>query len=279
MWILWLAGCGSLRDCEEVDISSVSELPERLSDAFSPEALPYEVRFELWSDGAQKRRWLQLPDGAAVDTSRPGDWDFPVGTRLFKEFARGGEPIETRMIERLDSGWTGVSYRWLPDGSDAVALPEGEEDAAGTGHDVPGASLCVACHGGRASFVLGYSAVQVSPEVDLPGDELDQEALGYLHANCSHCHNPDREVGVAGSRCYDPDSDIDFTLPPQADSVEDLPAIVTADRFLGDEDDSFVLHKVSRRNQSALDPSMPPLGTEQVDEDGVDLLTRWISRR
>jgi hypothetical protein len=290
MLTLWLAACGSFRDCEEIP---VSPLPERLSEVMSPEALPYEVRFELWSDGASKRRWLQLPEGASIDTSQPDDWDFPIGTRLFKEFSQGGTALETRMIERLDSGWSGVAYRWLPDGSDAVAVPAGEEDAGGTAHDVPEARQCVACHGGRASFVLGFSAVQLSSlqelsdqglftdpvAVELPGDELDQEALGYLHANCSHCHNPEREVGVKGSRCYDPSSDIDFTLPSQADSVEDLPAIVTADTFLGDGERSYVLHKMSRRNHSGMDPSMPPLGTEQVDEDGVDLLTRWISRR
>jgi hypothetical protein len=294
MWMLGLAACGSFRDCEEIDTSSVSELPERLSDAMDPDAMPYEVRFALWSDGAEKRRWLQLPEGTSVDTSAPDDWDFPVGSRLFKEFVRDGAKLETRMIERLDSGWTGVSYRWLPDGSDAVKLPEGELDAGGTPHDVPDASLCVACHGGRASYVLGFSAVQLADQlsdlyaqgvlsepvtVDLPGDELDQEALGYLHANCSHCHNPEREVGVDGSRCYDPENDLDFTLPTHADSVTDLPAIVTADGMLGDSERSYVLHKMSRRNHSAVDPSMPPVGTEEVDPSGLDLLTRWTERR
>jgi hypothetical protein len=307
MLVLWLAACGAFRDCEEIDIRSVSELPERLSEAglfldlqseaLDPLVLPYDVRFALWTDGADKRRWLRLPDGAAIDTSQPDDWVFPVGTRLFKEFSRDGVRIETRMIERLDSGWGAVAYRWLPDGSDAVALPEGEDDSGGTAHDVPEAALCVACHGGRQGFVLGFSAVQLSSDegllgelhtqglltdpvaVELPGDELDQEALGYLHANCSHCHNAEREVGMAGSRCYDPYVDIDFTLPSAAASVEELPAITSADAFLGDSRQSTVLHKMSRRNRSLFDPSMPPLGTEEIDPSGLDLMTRWISRR
>jgi mono/diheme cytochrome c family protein len=304
---LWMAGCGAFRNCDEVDTSSVAELPERLSEAglfldpsteeLEPGVLPFEVRFALWTDGASKRRWLRLPEGQPVDTSRPDDWVFPVGTRLFKEFTRDGVRVETRMIERLDSGWSGVSYRGSEDGADAVALPEGEQDAGGTPHDIPEAGHCVACHGGRSSFVLGFSAAQLSGEeglldelyqrgvlsdpvtVALPGDELDQAALGYLHANCSHCHNPDRDVGDGQRRCYDPFSNMDLTLPAAVGRLQDAPALVTADSELGDADHSLVLHKITMRNERGRDPSMPPLGTEELDPEGIDLLTRWIERR
>ena len=173
MLALLLSACANFDNCETIDTSAVDALPERLSEAglyaegdpgeIEASVLPYEVRFELWSDGASKQRWLRLPEGASIDTSRPEDWDFPAGTRLFKEFSRDGVRLETRMLERLDDGrWGAVAYRWLPDGSDALALPEGEQDAGGTAHDVPDAASCVACHGGRQSFVLGFSAVQLS---------------------------------------------------------------------------------------------------------------------
>ena len=44
--------------------------------AFSP-------RFEFWADGAQKSRWLSLPPGTKIDTSRVDHWVFPVGTKAF----------------------------------------------------------------------------------------------------------------------------------------------------------------------------------------------------
>ena len=48
--------------------------------------------------------------------------------------------------------------------------------------------------------------IEAQPAVVVPGDALDQEALGYLHANCSHCHNQDRPESD-GARCYDPRND------------------------------------------------------------------------
>ena len=61
--------------------------------------LPFSPQYPLWSDGASKRRWIQLPPGASVDASRPDAWDFPRGTKLWKEFSHGAR-VETRFIER-----------------------------------------------------------------------------------------------------------------------------------------------------------------------------------
>jgi hypothetical protein len=47
---------------------------------------------------------------------------------------------------------------------------------------VPSRNDCLACHEGPAVPVLGYSAVQLEAPPLPP-------ALGYLHANCGHCHN------------------------------------------------------------------------------------------
>jgi len=115
---------------------------------------------------------------------------------------------------------------------------------------------------------------------DLPGDELDQAALGYLHANCSHCHNPQRDVGDGGAhRCYDPVADIDFTLPPDASSVSATPALRTAKKKLGDDaEHSEVVGRMSRRKDSAVPTTMPPLGTEEVDQDAVDMIASWIDQ-
>ncbi len=91
-------GCGSFRTCDEVDTSGVKALPTLLSltglyfDAatseLSPDAIAYEPRFERWSDGAEKLRWLLLPDGLTIEVGPPNSWVFPEGTRLFKEFTR-----------------------------------------------------------------------------------------------------------------------------------------------------------------------------------------------
>ncbi|MBT8492288.1 MAG: hypothetical protein KJO07_04445 [Deltaproteobacteria bacterium] len=262
----------------------------------------YRPQFQLWSDGADKRRWIRLPTGSQIDTSDMDAWQFPVGTRVWKEFSRDGVRVETRLIERTGAqldAWSASSYLWRDDQSDADLQPLGAIDARGTAHDVPAAGECVACHGGRSSYVLGFSAVQLAYQSDefltledlvdrnllsappaavpqVPGNETERQALGYLHANCGHCHNRERPGGDA-SPCYDPRNILDFWLRVDAlDSPEVTPAYQTAigsKVVPGEPDQSVLIDRVSRRTYIY---KMPPLGSDDVDDDAVALLRRWV---
>lgn len=48
----------------------------------------YAPAYELWSDGAVKRRWVSLPEGAHVDTTDPDAFIYPVGTLFWKSTLR-----------------------------------------------------------------------------------------------------------------------------------------------------------------------------------------------
>src|SRR5262249_52457190 len=164
-----------LRACDAPDPRTLAALPERLSETGLYDGPPgrgvvtsgvqsYRPQFELWSDGAVKRRWIWLPPGRQIDTSDMDSWRFPEGTKVWKEFTRDGVRIETRLLSKIgprDEDWAAVAYVWNDDGSDAAARPSGSENARGTRHDVPPASNCMACHGGRRSRVLGFSAIQL----------------------------------------------------------------------------------------------------------------------
>ncbi len=135
----------------------------------------YAPQYPLWSDGLTKRRWIALPEGATIDGTDPFAWDFPVGTKLWKEFALGDRRVETRFFWRASaSGWVSVSYVWNEAGTDAELAPaEGVrkvvEVAPGRWHDVPSRSDCSACHGpAERSRVLGINALQLSADRD-PG--------------------------------------------------------------------------------------------------------------
>lgn len=117
-----------------------------------------------------------------------------------------------RYLEKIgneDGDWVAMSY------VDGRATPDGQRTLG-----VPAARECVGCHGGVRDRVLGVSAVQLDAatiatlasdnrftrdvrEAKLPGDARDVAALGYLHANCAHCHNQHRPAST-GPRCYDP---------------------------------------------------------------------------
>src|SRR5436305_4822918 len=61
---------------------------------------PYSPQYPLWSDGAGKSRWMYLPPGVQIDGTDIDSWVFPVGTKLWKEFAFDGRRVETRFLWR-----------------------------------------------------------------------------------------------------------------------------------------------------------------------------------
>jgi hypothetical protein len=309
------AACGEPRYwvCDEVASSRLEALPRRLSEtglfadmrseALAPGVRPYAPRFALWSDGASKRRWLKLPPGSRIDSSDMDHWSFPQGTQVWKEFTRDGVRVETRLLQKIGphyDDWAALAYLWNEDQTEALAVPYGASDAQGTPHDVPAASECVACHGGTRSRLLGVSAIQLgtansdSPltlqtlvedelltdppddrALHLPGTVIEQQVLGYLHANCSHCHNQQRPP-QHGARCFDPENALDFALsashlqdPSDTATYRSMRSVVKP----GHPGKSRLLTLVSGRG---FFKQMPPLATTRVDDQAVDLLRAWI---
>jgi hypothetical protein len=271
-------------------------------------AVPFEPTYKLWSDAAAKRRWILLPPGTQIDTSDMDHWVFPVGTKFFKEFSLDGVVLETRLIERYGTGpedyWMGA-FVWNDDGTDAVLAVDGQADIRGTMHDAPAQKDCGACHRGDTGRVLGFSAIQMSgnaqtpnladltargwlsaaPEGGIdypaPGDNVTSTALGYLHANCGHCHN---ENGTAW-----PDTQMVLrlrTTDKQAASSGVFESIVgksltywrggaiTLRVAPGQPDMSAVIARMQSRGNR---DQMPPLATEIVDPTGIQAVRDWIS--
>jgi hypothetical protein len=274
---------------------------------------PYSPMFELWSDDAAKKRWIALPAGTKIDTTDMNYWSFPTGTKLWKEFARDGVRVETRLIEKQASGsWYTVAYQWRADQKDADAVPNGVMNASGTQHDIPNNDQCLTCHSQLPDKVLGFSAIQLSREksnpndatewtlgtlmadglltqppaavFSMPGTELERKLFGYLHANCGHCHNP---KGTANSQ-----TGLDMWLkvadmsgPVSGFSV--YQDIVDADIAWLDGEHPQAEKRIAsgsltnsavyqRFIKKAEAWSMPPLGTEVVDPTGKKLLEDWI---
>ena len=140
--------------------------------AIDPRNRPFSPQYPLWSDGATKTRWVYLPPHTAIDAADAGEWDFPVGTRFWKEFSFQGRKVETRLLWKATAvRWITASYVWNADGTDAELAPETGvpglvEIAPGRRHSIPSAADCTACHGARATGPLGFNALQLSTDRD-----------------------------------------------------------------------------------------------------------------
>jgi hypothetical protein len=133
---------------------------------------PFSPQYPLWSDGAAKRRWVRLPDGGTIDARDTDRWDFPVGTRFWKEFAFDGRRVETRMLVKTRADrWEFATYVWGDDQRDATLAPvEGVFQAAavapGKFHNIPSREECRACHDSGRTEILGFTALQLSTDRD-----------------------------------------------------------------------------------------------------------------
>lgn len=145
--------------------------------------IPYDLNAPLWSDGATKRRWLALPDGETVSLASDGDFDFPPGTVLVKEFTLEGVRVETRLMMRHPDGvWGGYSYAWV-DGSgslvsDAELLPDQVVTRAVPGTSrtwtYPSRGQCNQCHTDAAGVSLGVEVAQLNRDLDYGGTVANQ---------------------------------------------------------------------------------------------------------
>ena len=134
------------------------------------EKILFSPQYPLWTDGAVKTRWMELPRGTFIDASNPDNWQFPVGTRFWKEFTFS-QRAETRFIEHTAEGWKFATYAWTDDESDAVLAPERGIARSvlirdGVRHGIPSRSDCKSCHEGSPARILGFSTLQLSADRD-----------------------------------------------------------------------------------------------------------------
>lgn len=282
------------------------------SDARVPSAklVPYDLNAPLWSDGADKQRWLSVPAGRKIAVRPDGDWELPVGSVLVKTFSLGGKPVETRLFVRhTDGAWGGYSYEWNAAGTDATLLEAGKTKVvAGQTWTFPSRAQCFACHTAAAGGSLGLETAQLERALTYPDgitrSQLDHlEALGlfsaaaplppgpraalpapadlaaplegraraYLHANCSFCHRPQGPGRGAADLRFD---------APLADaqicdrSPEAGTLGVAGARLLAPGDPSRSLLSLRMRRTGA--GRMPPIGSAVVDTAGAALVEQWI---
>ncbi len=156
--------------------------PELLSDTgcFASEdaripgegLIPYGVNNAFWTDGAAKSRWLAIPDGTRVEQMDDGDFAFPPGTVLVKEFRLGARRVETRLFARHDDGkWAGYSYAWNEAQTDAELVDTfGEQlDVDGQPYTIPSRNQCLTCHTSAAGRSLGLEHLQQNGDFTYPG--------------------------------------------------------------------------------------------------------------
>jgi uncharacterized repeat protein (TIGR03806 family) len=161
----------------------------------NPGVIPYDVTVPLWSDGAAKQRWIVLPPGERIGFAATGEWLFPAGTVFVKHFELATDAshpeqhkrLETRLlvVDETGNGY-GVTYRWRPDGRDAVLLLDSQTEKLTVRTPqgprtqewyYPSRADCLACHTPAAKFVLGVKTRQLNRTYTYPGTHITDNQL------------------------------------------------------------------------------------------------------
>jgi len=169
--------------------------------------IPYVPNTPLWSDGAVKSRYTAVPNTGGVIT--PAEqinflptnyWTFPAGTVFVKNFdlvvdqTNTNTPLlrlETRLLVRdINGAVYGVTYKWLPDNSDAQlltnSLSENITITNSTGLTTqtwyyPSPSDCLTCHTPVANYVLGVNTRQLNNTETYPATGVTDNELRTLN--------------------------------------------------------------------------------------------------
>lgn len=121
----------------------------------------YDLTTPLFTDYANKYRAVYVPEGAQIQYTEQGPFDFPVGSIIAKTFtlplSSGVEQVvETRLLMRRAAGWVALPYRWREDMSDAdlalggaqltAEVIDSDGDTVEVNYRVPNANQCTSCH-------------------------------------------------------------------------------------------------------------------------------------
>ncbi|MDJ0880526.1 MAG: PQQ-dependent sugar dehydrogenase [Gammaproteobacteria bacterium] len=274
--------------------------------------IPYSINAPFWSDNAVKDRWFVLQDNTTITIEADGDWTFPIGSVLVKNFRLNDQLVETRLlVHHDDDSWGGYSYEWNDQQTEATLVLNGKQKTINDQVYVyPSTAQCAGCHTPAAGHVLGAEiaqfnryqhypangdaignqiisldniglfssapgAIETLAEMPDPFNTLVNEELrvqAYLHTNCAQCHRP-------GVVIQDVDMDLRYaTLWGDRDLCNVAPTrgdlgVAGAQRLTpGRADDSLLYLRMNRRD----DDAMPPLGSTVVDQHGARLLYRFI---
>jgi hypothetical protein len=267
----------------------------------------------LWSDEAEKERWIRLPPGTTIDASDPNEWIFPEGTKLWKQFSMGGRRIETRLWQKVRTGfWVDAVYAWNDDES-AADRSRGGDVPVGLGtYHIPTQDECEKCHRGRSEHILGFDQVglglpgasgmtlgrlvadrRLSPApastelmIGDDGTRAAAPALAWLHVNCGvTCHNANsNSMAYAAGMVLELDSsDLDgrpvSRLAPLRTTVGikvNTPDWNGRTRIVpGNPSLSLLYQLIANRGMGN---QMPPFASSDVDVEDVALIDAWIRR-
>lgn len=150
------------------------------------QVIPYQLNSALFSNYAEKLRFVVLPNGQPATYNADHVFDMPVGTILIKNFYypkdfrdlnKGRRILETRLLVHEPDGWTALPYIWNDEQTEAyydvagdtkaIEYIDGKGKKIKTNYLVPNKNQCKGCHAvGDKIIPIGVAARHLNGPMD-----------------------------------------------------------------------------------------------------------------
>ena len=167
--------------------------------------LLFEPITPLFSDYAEKARFVYIPEEESAKYHEADVFGFPVGTAFIKNFyyshdfrdeSKGRKIIETRLLVKREEGWDALPYIWNDEQTEAfLEIAGGMErvqwiDMKGNEMDlktytIPNKNQCKGCHVDDGKFKpIGPKARNLNFEIEYADGKMNQlekwKQMGFL---------------------------------------------------------------------------------------------------
>lgn len=242
-------------------------------------------------------------------------WIKHFDIELTNGVASSSRRLETRFIVKNAGGVHGFTYRWNEEETDATLVSEGGANEELEIRDPDGELLrtqiwrypsraeCLQCHTPAGGHALGFNTRQLNRDfgghgnqiaalsqagyfsepvegthtlprlsaIDDPQISLEHRVRSYLQVNCAQCHQPGGPANAMfDTRVTTPTYEANLVNGGLVNAQGDPENRVVAP---GDVDHSMLLQRISTRGPG----QMPPLASNELDEQAIALLTAWIT--
>ncbi len=273
----------------------------------------YQLNSALFTDYAEKYRYIYVPAGQRAVADGDGLLQFPVGSALIKSFGYeiDGKDrlLETRVLLHRADGWIALPYVWNAEQTEATLKVAGKRipvrftDPSGESRDisyaVPNKNQCKECHSlsgevmpiGPKSRNLSHDTLDMllsnamleqksgsHPPVadyDDAAMPLESRARAYLDINCAHCHNRQGSASNSGLfLTYEEESPVHLGVGKRPVAAGRGSGGFEFAIAPGNPDESIMMHRLKSLESGV---AMPEVGRSLVHAEGAALLSKWIA--
>ncbi len=163
--------------------------------------IPYDINMALFSNYAEKLRFVKIPEGMQANYTDEGALELPKETIIIKNFyyendfrkpGHGRRILETRLLVNEEKGWTAYPYVWNDEQTEAfydvagdikkVSYINADGKQINIDYIIPNKNQCKGCHIRDGKMVpVGPIAMQLNREFAYASGKQNQLAYWQEH--------------------------------------------------------------------------------------------------